>query len=114
MKFYVGISNSTIICSTRIKIEDNVLIGNGCKIWDTDFHSLDSKIRGTQGDSVDTKRESIKIKKNAFIGGGTSILKGVIIGEKSIIATGSIVTKSVPDGEIWGGNPAKFIKKQIL
>ncbi|WP_339627070.1 acyltransferase [uncultured Winogradskyella sp.] len=110
----VGISNTTIVCSTGIIIEDNVLIGGGCKIWDTDFHSLDYKIRGTKGDRFNNKRESIKIKKNAFIGGGSTILKGVTIGEKSIIATGSIVVKSVPDGEVWGGNPAKFIKKQIL
>jgi len=110
----VGISNSTIVCSTVITIEDNVLIGGGCKIWDNDFHSLDFKIRGTKGDGNNTKRESITIKKNAFVGAGTTILKGVTVGENSIIAAGSIVTKVIPDGEIWGGNPAKFIKKQVL
>ena len=39
------------------------------------------------------------------------ILKGVIIGEKSIIGAGSVVTKTVPPGEIWAGNPAKFVKR---
>lgn len=43
-------------------------------------------------------------------GGGCTVLKGVIIGEKSIIAAGSVVTRNVPNGEVWGGNPAKFIK----
>ena len=37
----VGISNTTIFCTNKITIEDNVLIGGGCKIWDTNFHSLD-------------------------------------------------------------------------
>jgi len=51
------------------------------------------------------------LNKNGFIGGSSIILKGVFIGEKSIVAAGSVVIKSIPDGEIWGGNPAKFIKK---
>ena len=110
----VGISNTTIVCTKGIVIEDNVLIGGGCKIWDTDFHSLDFKIRGTKDDDVNAKNEYILIKNNAFICGGTSILKGVTIGERVIIAANSVVTKSVPNGEIWGGNPAKFIKNQIL
>jgi acetyltransferase-like isoleucine patch superfamily enzyme len=107
----VGISNTTIVCSKEITIEDNVLIGGGCKIWDTDFHSLDYKIRGTKDDAMNANKKSVLIKNGAFIGAGTSILKGVTIGEKSIIAAGSVVAKSVPDGEIWGGNPARFIKK---
>ena len=110
----VGMSNTTIVCSIGVTIENNVLIGGGCKIWDTDFHSLNFKIRGTKEDAVNAKNNSILIKNNAFIGGGTSILKGVTIGERVIIAANSVVTKSIPDGEIWGGNPAKFIKKQIL
>ena len=40
------------------------------------------------------------------------ILKGCTIGDNSIIAAGSVVCSDVPAGEIWGGNPAKFIKKQ--
>ena len=51
------------------------------------------------------------IKDGAFIGAHSIILKGVIIGEKSIVGAGSVVTKSIPDGEIWAGNPAKFIRK---
>ena len=52
----------------------------------------------------------VTIKDNAFIGAHSIILKGVTIGEKSIIGAGSVVARDVPDGEIWAGNPAKFIK----
>ncbi|WP_103192495.1 acyltransferase [Formosa algae] len=45
------------------------------------------------------------------MGASSIILKGVTIGENSIIGAGSVVTKSVPCNEIWGGNPAKFIRK---
>ena len=50
------------------------------------------------------------IKDNVFIGARCLILKGVVVGENSIIGAGSVVTKNIPDNEIWAGNPAKFIK----
>lgn len=49
----------------------------------------------------------IKIEDWAYIGSGTHIMPGVTIGKGSLIAAGSVVTKSVPDGEVWGGCPAK-------
>jgi acetyltransferase-like isoleucine patch superfamily enzyme len=58
-----------------------------------------------------TVSKSIVIKNGAWIGGSSIILKGVIIGSKSIVGAGSVVAKNVPPGEIWAGNPAKFIKK---
>ncbi|SDW45772.1 Hexapeptide repeat of succinyl-transferase [Lutibacter oricola] len=105
----VGISNSTIFCENSIKIDEGVYIGGSCKIWDTDFHSLDSKLRGTINDLPNTL--PVYIKKNAFIGANSIVLKGVVIGENSIVGAGSVVTKSIPSGEVWAGNPAKFIKK---
>lgn len=45
----------------------------------------------------------------AYIGSGSHIMPGVTIGEGSLIAAGSIVTRSVPAGEVWGGTPAKKI-----
>lgn len=44
-----------------------------------------------------------------FIGARSTILPGVTIGNRAIIAAGSIVSKSVPAGEVWGGVPAHFI-----
>ncbi len=51
----------------------------------------------------------IKIRDNVYIGNNCLILAGVTIGSNTIIAAGSVVTKSVPDGKIIGGNPAKVI-----
>jgi len=106
----VGISNSAIWCSDKITIEENVIIGGDCKIYDTDFHSIHAKHRLAEIDT-DIKTSPVKIGKNSFIGTGTIILKGVNIGENAIIAAGSVVSKNIPDNEIWGGNPICFIKK---
>ena len=106
----VGISNSTIVASKSIIIEDDVRIGGNVKIYDTDFHSvnLEERLRTTdRGICCDP----IKIGEGAFIGAHSIILKGVVIGKRSVIGAGSVVTKSIPDNEIWGGNPAKFLKK---
>ena len=53
----------------------------------------------------------VKIGRRSFIGGHSIILKGVSIGEQAVVAAGSVVTKSVPANEIWGGNPKKKKKK---
>ena len=51
------------------------------------------------------------IKKGASIGANSSIICGVVIGENARVGMGSVVTKNVPDGETWVGNPAKRINK---
>ncbi|WP_101542778.1 acyltransferase [Bacteroides cutis] len=53
----------------------------------------------------------VHIGKNVFIGMNTIIVKAVTIGDNAVIGAGSIITCDIPSGEIWAGNPAKFIKK---
>lgn len=106
----VGISQTALICHKSIKIGNNVKIGGGVSIYDTDFHSLDPNIRKSEEDIKNRIEKPVVIKDNAFIGAHSIILKGVTIGENSIIGAGSVVTKSVPDNQIWAGNPAKFIR----
>lgn len=105
-----GISNSAIVAYRSVKIGKNVLIGGSCKIYDTDFHSLDEKIRITQP-LEDITAKPVVIEDGVFIGAHAIILKGVTIGKGSIVGAGSVVTKSIPPGEIWAGNPARFIRK---
>ncbi len=106
-----GITNSTFCSSSRITLEDYVTIGGGVKFFDTDFHSINFEKRIDYENDDDRRTKPIKVKKGAFIGAGSIILKGVVIGEKSIVGAGSVVTQNIPDGEIWAGNPAKFIRK---
>ena len=106
----VGISNSSFVAEKSIIIEDNVMIGGNCRIWDTDFHSIDFENRMKHPDP-DVNSLPICIKEGAFVGACSIVLKGVTIGERAVIGAGSVVTKDVPADEVWAGNPAKFIKR---
>lgn len=105
-----GISGTAIFAAESIKIGKNCNIGGNTFIWDTDFHPLDAEMRRIN-DLTKTRTSPIIIGNDVFIGGNSIILKGVSIGDRAIIGAGSVVTRSVPADEIWGGNPAKFIKK---
>lgn len=53
----------------------------------------------------------ISIGNNTFIGTRSILLPGVTVGNNSVVAAGSVVSKSIPDNEVWGGVPAHFIKR---
>jgi acetyltransferase-like isoleucine patch superfamily enzyme len=112
---FSGISNSTFVCTRKIHIGDRVLIGGSCKFYDTDFHSLELESRMSpyvnSSPDENIKSSGIIVKYGAWIGGSSIILKGVTIGTHSIIGAGSVVSKDIPDHEIWAGNPIKFIRK---
>ena len=106
-----GMTNVVIQCHESVTIGNYVNIGAGSMIFDTDFHSLYWKDRYDGTDVSKRATKPVIIKDFVFIGAHSIILKGVTIGEKSIVGAGSVVSKDIPDGEIWAGNPARFIRK---
>ena len=108
----LGISQAAIACHIKVTIGNNVTIGGGVCIYDTDFHSLDYRLRiNPEMDNIHKIKIPVIIHDNVFIGAHSIILKGVVIGENSIIGAGSVVTKPIPANQIWAGNPAKFIRQ---
>lgn len=103
-------ANTYISANALIRVAKKVSIGKNCAIsWnltilDSDFHNY--KVNGKE--VINTKE--VFIGDNVWIGNNVIILKGVNIGNNSIIAAGSVVTKNVPDNCIVGGNPAKIIR----
>ena len=85
-----------------VSIGNYVKITSGTKIVTHFFNPLDCGMY----------LGNIIIEDNVFIGMNTLIVNSVRIGKNSVLAAGSVVVKDVPEGEIWGGNPAKFIKKR--
>lgn len=105
----VGISGSAICATTSVTIGNNVLIGSGCLISDTDSHPIDWEDR-LYDRNVKTRKAPIVIEDNVFIGARSIILKGVTIGEGAVIGAGSVVSKDVPPYSIVCGNPARVVK----
>jgi len=89
-----------------IVIEDGAIITYGAIIL-----SHDHTVYRMAGKEYDNGIGSTRICRNAFIGAGSIILRNVTIGENSIVAAGSVVTKSVPNNCIVAGNPAIIIKE---
>ena len=61
--------------------------------------------------TVVTMAKPVEIGSYVFIGAHCIIMKGIVIGDRSVIGACSVVTKNIPEGEIWAGDPAVFIKK---
>ncbi len=105
----VGISGTSICATKSVIIGNNVLIGSGCLITDTDAHPLNWQDRNNNCNEK-TKRAPVVIGDNVFVGARSIILKGVTIGDGAVIGAGSVITKDVPEYVLVAGNPATIIK----
>jgi acetyltransferase-like isoleucine patch superfamily enzyme len=52
------------------------------------------------------------VGKHAIVGANCTLMPGVVIGDDAVIGAGSVVTKNVPNGEVWAGNPIKYLKRR--
>lgn len=104
----VWINNNAVLIAERssISIGANTLIGTEFTVYDSDFHDLQPGNR-ISGIHVCTP---VKIGQNVFIGSRVMIMKGAHIGDNSIIASGAVITDSIPANCIAGGVPAQVIK----
>lgn len=106
-----GISGGTICAANRVEIGNDCLIGANVTIADTDFHAINAIGRRHNNNPLDIGVKPIIIEDNVFIGTGVIILKGVRVGENSVIGAGSVVTTDVPANSIVAGNPAKLLRQ---
>ncbi len=104
-----GMTGGSIVAEEHIRIGNRVIVGANTIITDTDFHPLDPATRQQQPMAGVTA--PISIGDDVFVGMHCLILKGVTIGNGSIIGAGSVVTKSIPPGMIAVGNPAVVIRE---
>jgi|TARA_B110000908_G_C10170496_1_gene410582 acetyltransferase-like isoleucine patch superfamily enzyme len=111
----VGLSSVCLWVHHSVIIGDNVNVGADTIIMDSDAHSLNyAHRRSVKIDLQNKINKEIIIGDDVLIGTRAIILKGVTIGERSVIGSGSVVTKDVPPDTVFGGNPAMFIKNLDL
>lgn len=108
-----GMNGTLIFCDKSITIGSYVNIGGGTRIYDTNFHNMDWKARRDCNLNRMSKTAPITIGDDVFIGTNCIIGKGVHIGDRSIIAAGSVVVKDIPADCIAGGNPCKVIRQLV-
>lgn len=102
------ISSHSFICE-GVTIADRVFIGHGV-VFINDRYPKATNADGTRQTEADWKVVPTHVETGVSIGSGSTILCGLTIGEDAVIGAGSVVTKSVPNGEVWAGNPASFLK----
>jgi acetyltransferase-like isoleucine patch superfamily enzyme len=110
-----------IVCANRVEIGDYCILGRDVFISDTNEHPVDpeERLKATivfwSSRNVDryhsVDNSPVIIGNNVWLGERAIILKGVRIGDNSVVAAGSVVTNDVSENTIVGGNPAKIIKK---
>ena len=100
---YIG-DRTEIHSGESVKIGNNVNVAWDCNILDRDYHGFESETE---------IKKSVTICDNVWIGCRCTVLKGVTIGEGSVVAAGSVVTKDVPEKCLVAGNPAKIIKENV-
>lgn len=103
---YVLISPGTrISAAAKIDIGNSVMMAHGVYITDADWHGVYD--RSKRSDDI----TPVVIKDNVWLGDRCTVLKGVTIGENSIVAANAVVTKDVPANVVVAGNPATIVKQ---
>ena len=100
---HCGFSGCSIVADKEVIIGDHVMVGANTCIGDRDDHP----------DRLGTSPQPVHIGNNVFIGMHCIVMKGVTIGDNSIIGAGSIVTKDIPANCIAAGVPCKVIRQKV-
>ena len=116
-------SDCNICCHTMIEsdviIGDRVTVKSGVQLWDglrvEDDVFIGPNVTFTN-DRFPRSKEypaafaNTTVRKGASIGGGATILPGITVGRYAMVGAGAVLTKSIPDGAVVYGNPARIVR----
>ena len=106
----VSLNGVAITSMNKISIGESTMVAGNVLIIDTDFHH--SSLQKDRHELCNTNQDhAIEIGNNVWIGASVIVLKGVSIGDNSVISAGSIVSKDIPSNVIAAGNPALTVAK---
>ena len=98
-----GMSGGSICAALSVVLGGECLIGANVTITDTDFHATKPENRRSNNRDCDIKSSKVDIGNNVFIGTGAVVLKGVTIGQNSVVAAHSLIRGNIPSDVIWTG-----------
>lgn len=104
--YFFANNNCVFVDPGKITFGKHVFIGPNCAFY-TANHPLDASIRNQKLETA----LPIKVGDNVWIGGSTTVLPGVTIGNNVVIGAGSVVTKDIPDGMLAYGNPCCVVRE---
>jgi acetyltransferase-like isoleucine patch superfamily enzyme/GT2 family glycosyltransferase len=93
-----------------VRIGNHCLLAGSVRIFDMDGHPTDAQERRSGAPTPAEGIRRVILGDDVWVGGGAIILKGVTIGDRSIVAAGSVVTRAVPPDTIVAGNPARVVR----
>jgi maltose O-acetyltransferase len=110
-KLVIGKSNAfsnnvSIVANEQITLGNACRIGDLVAIYDCDFHEVNPATRHASPGAT----KPVHIGNNVWLGSRVIVLKGVVIGDNSVVGAGSVVTKSIPANCLAAGVPAKVIR----
>ena len=95
---------SRISASDEVVLGDGVMLANGAYVTDCDWHTIYDRM-------VRSEPAPVHIGKNVWLGDGSTVLKGVTVGENSVVAARAVVTRDVPANVVVAGSPAKVVSE---
>jgi len=102
----VRLNGAGLQAATSIRVGDDCILGS-CTIVDTDHHSVDVNRRHPGAVAATAP---IVIGRNVWVAGAAAVLKGVTIGDDSVVGYGAVVSSDVPPGVVVAGNPARVVR----
>ena len=113
-----------LVCANMVTIGKNVMIMGGCLMMSRGGITIDDDVMIAANTQLISNNHDlhdhpllickpVHICRNAWIGAGATILPGVTVGENAVVGAASVVTKDVPAGEIWAGNPATRVRDHV-
>lgn len=103
--------NCAITVAREVRIGNYCLIAGGVRISDFDGHSVDAAARRSGAMSPRETGEPVSLGDDVWLGHGAVILKGVRIGDRSVVGARAVVTRDVEPDTVVAGNPARVVKK---
>lgn len=103
-----------VVIGDKCRIQGGAYIADGCILGNQVFVGPNATLLNDRYPPSGNKAlwQPVNVYDGAVIGGGATVVAGCNVGKNSVLAAGAVLTKHLPEEEVWAGNPAKFMMKR--